>query len=150
MSYMSVITRLFNNSDFERLDQLCKLYDDLGYPTNENELKKRLKQITNHDDYFVLLLIKGNKIIGLSGMCKMMFYEKNGEYMRILAFVIHSDFRKQGYGKKLLFDSEEFSKRLNCKAITLNSGNRNERLSAHKLYSDSGYYSSTTGFTKQL
>ncbi|MFK3494782.1 GNAT family N-acetyltransferase [Staphylococcus aureus] len=147
---MSIITRLFNNSDFAKLDQLCKLYDDLGYPTNENDLKKRLNKIKNHDDYFILLLIKGNKIIGLSGMCKMMLYEKNGEYMRILAFVIHSDFREQGYGKKLLADSEEFSKRLNCKAITLYSGNRNERLSAHKLYSDSGYYSSTIGFAKQL
>ncbi|MBE5673329.1 GNAT family N-acetyltransferase [Staphylococcus sp. SS35] len=147
---MSIITRLFNNSDFAKLDQLCKLYDDLGYPTNKNDLKKRLNKITNHDDYFVLLLIKGNKIIGLSGMCKMMFYEKNGEYMRILAFVIHSDFRKQGYGKKLLADSEKLSEQLNCKAITLNSGNRNERLSAHKLYSDNGYDSSTSGFTKQL
>lgn len=73
---MSIITRLFNNSDFEKLNQLCKLSDDLGYPTNENDLKKRLKKITNHDDYFLLLLIKENKIIGLSGMCKMMFYEK--------------------------------------------------------------------------
>lgn len=105
---MSIITRLFNNSDFEKLNQLCKLYDDLGYPTNENDLKKRLKKITNHDDYFLLLLIKENKIIGLSGMCKMMFYEKNAEYMRILAFVIHSEFRKKGYGKRLLADSEEF------------------------------------------
>ncbi|EGQ1341009.1 GNAT family N-acetyltransferase, partial [Staphylococcus aureus] len=26
---MSIITRLFNNSDFEKLNQLCKLYDDL-------------------------------------------------------------------------------------------------------------------------
>ncbi|MBU6963798.1 GNAT family N-acetyltransferase [Staphylococcus aureus] len=147
---MSIITRLFNNSDFEKLNQLCKLYDDLGYPTNENDLKKRLKKITNHDDYFLLLLIKENKIIGLSGMCKMMFYEKNAEYMRVLAFVIHSEFRKKGYGKRLLADSEEFSKRLNCKAITLNSGNRNERLSAHKLYSDNGYVSNTSGFTKQL
>ncbi len=82
---------MFNNSDFEKLNQLCKLSDDLGYPTNENDLKKRLKKITNHDDYFLLLLIKENKIIGLSGMCKMMFYEKNAEYMRILAFVIHSN-----------------------------------------------------------
>ncbi|MBO8652694.1 GNAT family N-acetyltransferase, partial [Staphylococcus aureus] len=27
---------------------------------------------------------------------------------------------------------------------------RNERLSAHKLYSDNGYVSNTSGFTKQL
>ncbi|WP_105965612.1 GNAT family N-acetyltransferase [Staphylococcus chromogenes] len=147
---MSIITRLFNNSDFEKLDQLYKLYDDLGYPTNKNELKKRLKQITNHGDYFVLLLIKENKIIGLSGMCKMMFYEKNGEYMRILAFVIHSDFRKRGYGKKLLADSEKLARKLNCKIITLNSGNRNERLVAHKLYKNSGYVSTTIGFSKSL
>lgn len=32
---MSIITRLFDNSDFEKLDQISKLYDDLGYPTNK-------------------------------------------------------------------------------------------------------------------
>lgn len=102
----------------------------------------------NYDDYFLLFLIKENKIIGLSGMCKMMFYEKNVEYMRIFVFVIYFEFRKKGYGKRLLVDFEEFFKWLNCKVIILNSGNRNERLFVYKLYSDNGYVSNIFGFIK--
>ena len=58
--------------------------------------------------------------------------------MRILAFVINSKYRNSGFGKILLNDSERLSKQLNCKAITLNSGNRNERIQAHRLYSKMG------------
>ncbi|PTU87764.1 GNAT family N-acetyltransferase [Staphylococcus pasteuri] len=147
---MNIYTRLFKESDFEKLEELMKLYDDLGYPTSKNDLKKRLTYIYNHADYYILLLIKNDEIIGLSGMCKMLFYEKSGEYMRILAFVINSKYRNSGFGKILLNDSERLSKQLNCKAITLNSGNRNERIQAHRLYSKNGFSSNTKGFTKKL
>lgn len=96
------------------------------------------------------MLLENGKIIGFSGMCKMLFYEKDGEYMRILAFVINSKFRSRGYGKKLLTDSEELARSLNCKVITLNSGNRNDRLAAHNLYKNSGYANTTIGFSKYL
>ncbi|MCE5090997.1 GNAT family N-acetyltransferase [Staphylococcus devriesei] len=147
---MSVYTRLFNEGDFEKLDELSELFKDLGYPPNRNELIERLTEIHNHKDYYLLLLIKDNKIIGLSGMCKMLFYERNGKYMRVLAFVINSNYRGLGFGNKLLRESENFSKQLNCKVITLNSGDRKERLAAHNLYNNSGYYSTTVGFTKNL
>ncbi|SUM03158.1 Acetyltransferase, GNAT family protein [Staphylococcus devriesei] len=80
----------------------------------------------------------------------MLFYERNGKYMRVLAFVINSNYRGLGFGNKLLRESENFSKQLNCKVITLNSGDRKERLAAHNLYNNSGYYSTTVGFTKNL
>lgn len=147
---MTIHTRMFEEKDFSQINHLLQLYYELGYPTTSERLIARLSKITNNKDYYMLLLLKNDKIIGFSGMCKMSFYEKDGEYMRILAFVIHSDFRKRGYGKKLLADSEKLARKLNCKIITLNSGNRNERLVAHKLYKNSGYVSTTIGFSKSL
>ncbi|UXR73338.1 GNAT family N-acetyltransferase [Staphylococcus sp. IVB6238] len=147
---MAVSTRLFEEKDFSQINHLLQLYYELRYPTTSERLITRLNKIINNKDYYLLLLLENGKIIGFSGMCKMMFYEKNGEYMRILAFVIHSDFRKQGYGKNLLVDFEKLARKLNCKIITLNSGNRNERLAAHKLYKNSGYVSTTIGFSKYL
>ncbi|MBY7664840.1 GNAT family N-acetyltransferase [Staphylococcus agnetis] len=147
---MAVSTRLFEEKDFSQINHLLQLYYELGYPTTSERLITRLSKIINNKDYYLLLLLENGKIIGFSGMCKMLFYEKDGEYMRILAFVINSKFRSRGYGKKLLTDSEELARSLNCKVITLNSGNRNERLVAHKLYKNSGYVSTTIGFSKSL
>ena len=76
---MTIETRLFEENDINRIDELLGLYKDLGYPTTKESLISRLKKIYNHTDYYLLLLIKNDVIIGLSGMCKMLFYEKDGE-----------------------------------------------------------------------
>ena len=52
---------------------------------------------------------------------------KNGEYMRLLAFVINSSYRGKGYGTLLIKESEMLAIQLGCKTITLNSGKRRKR-----------------------
>ncbi len=70
--------------------------------------------------------------------------------MRLLAFVIHSDSRRKGYGKKLLKASENYALKRDCVALTMNSGNRDERSGAHHFYLDNGYEMKSLGFTKIL
>ncbi|MEY8602969.1 GNAT family N-acetyltransferase [Staphylococcus nepalensis] len=147
---MTIEARLFEEQDFNKINELLALYEDLGYPTIAEDLINRLKKIYSHEDYYLLLLIKDEVIIGLSGMCKMMFYEKNGEYMRLLAFVINSNYREKGYGTLLLKESEILATQLGCKAITLNSGNREERDNAHSFYKNNGFENKTSGFSKQI
>ena len=147
---MNVETRLFDERDLNKIDELLVLYEDLGYPTIAEDLFNRLNKIYNHEDYYLLLLIKDDVIIGLSGMCKMLFYEKNGEYMRLLAFVINSNYREKGYGTLLLKESEILATQLGCKAITLNSGNREERDNAHSFYKSNGFVNRSSGFSKKL
>ncbi|CRV27545.1 GNAT family N-acetyltransferase [Staphylococcus cohnii] len=147
---MTIEARLFEEQDFNKINELLALYEDLGYPTIAENLINRLKKIYSHEDYYLLLLIKDGVVIGLSGMCKMMFYEKNEEYMRILAFVINTDFREKGYGTFLLNKSEMLATQLGCKAITLNSGNREERDSAHNFYKSNGFDNKSSGFSKNL
>lgn len=60
----------------------------------------------------MLLLIKDDVIIVLSEICKILYYEKNGEHMRLLTFVINSNYREKGYGALLLKESDGFSKSL--------------------------------------
>lgn len=145
---MTIEARLFEEQDLIKINELLVLYEDLGYSTITKDLVNRLKKIYSHEDYYLLLLIKDDVIIGLSGMCKMMFYEKNGEYMRILAFVINTDHREKGYGRLLLKESEMLAAQLGCKAITLNSGNREERDSAHSFYKSNGFEHKSSGFSK--
>ncbi|MEB7780790.1 GNAT family N-acetyltransferase [Mammaliicoccus fleurettii] len=147
---MTIEARLFEEKDLNRVNELLELYGDLGYPTTAENLLDRLMKIFNHADYYLLLLIKDDVIIGLSGMCKMLFYEKDGEYMRILAFVINSKYRDKGCGSHLLKVSEMLATQLGCKAITLNSGNREERDNAHRFYKSNGFENKSSGFSKGL
>ncbi|MFQ3838380.1 GNAT family N-acetyltransferase [Staphylococcus pseudoxylosus] len=147
---MTIEARLFEEQDLNKIKELLVLYEQLGYPTITEDLFNRLKKIYSHEDYYLLLLIKDDVIIGLSGMCKMIFYEKNGEYMRLLAFVINSNYREKGYGRLLLKESEILATQLGCKAITLNSGNRVERDSAHSFYKSNGFENKSSGFSKNL
>lgn len=147
---MTIEVRLFEEHDLNKINELLVLYEDLGYPTIAKDLSIHLNNIFNHQDYYLLLLVKDDVIIGLSGMCKMMFYEKNGEYMRLLAFVINSNYRENGYGTLLLKESEMLAIQLECKVITLNSGNRLDRGNAHSFYKSNGFDNKSSGFSKNL
>ncbi|RIL82175.1 N-acetyltransferase, partial [Staphylococcus cohnii] len=83
-------------------------------------------------------------------MCKMLFYEKNGEYMRLLAFVINSSYRGKGYGTLLLKESEMLAIQLGCKTFTLNSGKREERDNVYSFYKNNGFENKTSGFSKSI
>ncbi|WP_232182955.1 hypothetical protein [Mammaliicoccus sciuri] len=76
---MTIYTRLFEERDFNQIDDLLQLYNELGYPTTRKELIHRLTKINNHKDYYMILLFDDKKIIGFSGLCKMMFYENSGD-----------------------------------------------------------------------
>ena len=147
---MTIEVKKNKKHDLNAINELLVLYEGLGYPTIAKDLSIRLNNIFNHQDYYLLLLVKDNVIIGLSGMCKMMFYEKNGEYMRLLAFVINSNYRGKGYGTLLLKESEILATQLGCEAITLNSGNREERDNAHSFYKTNGFENKSSGFSKSL
>lgn len=70
--------------------------------------------------------------------------------MRLLAFVINSNHREEGYGTLLLKESEILATQLGCKAITLNSGNREERDKAHSFYKNNGFENKSSGFSKSI
>ncbi|WP_271397627.1 GNAT family N-acetyltransferase [Salinicoccus roseus] len=147
---MTIYARLFEDKDFNQINKLLELYYELGYPATSKEIIHRLKKIYNHEDYYILLLIKDEVIIGFSGMCRMLFYEKDGNYMRILAFVINPNHRGNGLGSLLLKESEKLADKLNCKAITLNSGIRTERENAHNFYKANGFENKSYGFSKSI
>lgn len=130
--------------------KLTKLFKTLGYPIELPKDKHRFINLLNHPDYHMIVIEKEDRIIGFCGMCKMLFFEKNGCYMRILAFVIDEDYQNNGYGKLLLKEAEKLAKDLSCDVITLNSGNREERDNAHKFYLNNGYITKTSGYVKSL
>nr|WP_276532448.1 tyrosine-type recombinase/integrase [Cytobacillus horneckiae] len=57
---------------------------------------------------------------------------------------------KSEIGKQLLEEAESWAKEIGATGIGLNSGNRPERISAHKFYKNNGYLEKCVGFAKKV
>lgn len=130
--------------------QLSILMDQLGYPCTPEEALVRLKNVAQHPDYRTLVVTKGDVIIGMAGILKGFWYEKNGTYVRILAFIVREDERGKGIGKQLITAVEDWAMEVGANSVILSSGNRDDRKAAHRFYKNVGYEQRSLGFIKKL
>lgn len=132
------------------IPQLTVLFTDLGYPTTDDEVLVRFNQVSKNPDYRTLVITEGDDVLGLAGLMHGIWYEKNGTYVRILAFVIRQDQRGKGIGKLLIRAVEGWAQGMGANSVILSSGNREERVGAHLFYQSLGYEIKSSGFIKQL
>ncbi len=129
---------------------LVSLMEQLGYPTSIDKFKMRFNTITANQSYHTLVADMNGKIVGMAGLCTGLFYEYDGLYVQIVAFVVNTNYRRKGIGEKLIQEVESWAKKQGAIAIALNSGNRKEREAAHHFYTSMGYKAKSTGFGKSL
>jgi len=132
------------------IPQLAYLMGQLGYSTLIEQMRIRFEKISAEPSYHTLVIEVEGKVVGMSGLCTGFFYELDGIYVRIVAFVVDDTYRNQGLGKLLLAESEKWARSKGAVGIVLNSGNRTERLAAHAFYKAMGYRDKSIGFAKQL
>jgi GNAT superfamily N-acetyltransferase len=140
----------FRDAFFDDIPHLAGLITELGYPTSLAEMEERFKDIATHADYKTIIALAGDEIVAVAGLCKGLFYEMNGPYMRILVFVVKQSHRGRGIGKQLLQQAEAWAAEQGLKTILINSGNRHERIAAHLFYKQMGYEVKSSGFVKRL
>ncbi|MBU9721635.1 MULTISPECIES: GNAT family N-acetyltransferase [Bacillaceae] len=129
---------------------LVLLMEQLGYPTSVDNFKNRFNTIVANPGYHTLVAELDGKIVGMAGLCSSLFYEYDGSYVRIVAFIVDTNHRRKGIGKKLLQEAESWAKEQGAMAIGLNSGNREERKNAHQFYLKMGYKIKGIGFSKSV
>ena len=132
------------------IEELTLLMTDLGYPASVAEMQTRFKNIFAHPDYRTIIAVVNNEIVGMAGLFKGIYYEKNGSYMRILAFVVKETSRKSGIGQLLIKASEDWAFEQGLNSVLISSGNRDERKAAHAFYQKMGYAVKSSGFVKEL
>ncbi len=132
------------------IEELTLLMTDLGYPATLAEMRVRFKNIFAHPDYRTIIAVIDDEIVGMAGLCKGVYYEKNGLYLRILAFVVKQTRRELGIGKILIKASEDWAIDQGVNTVLINSGNRDERKAAHAFYQKMGYAVKSSGFVKEL
>jgi GNAT superfamily N-acetyltransferase len=126
------------------------LINELGYATSEPEMAKRFEAIQNHFDYKTFVAVADSKVVGLVGMIKNYFYERNGSYIRVAALIVNREYRNRNIGKELMKKAEEWAIQTSSKFILLNSGIREERKDAHLFYEKMGFETKTFGFAREL
>jgi GNAT superfamily N-acetyltransferase len=141
---------VIRHASAEDVKDMALLVTQLGYPSSEKEMRIRFESILAHPDYCTLVAVINNEIVGLSGMVKGLYYEYNGEYLRILAFVVKDTGRKQGIGRTLIKACEQWAISQGLDAVMLSSGNRPAREAAHAFYKNVGYELKSSGFFKKL
>lgn len=147
MSEQNVIIRHATNAD---VPALALLMNELGYPTTTTEMQTRYKAFSTHPDYATWVAVYNNQVVGMIGLLKNIYFEKNGICIRVGALVVNKEFRKLGLGKALLQKSIDWAIELGAQQVLLNSGNREERRDAHAFYQYQDFEPKTTGFVKTI
>ncbi|QEM08967.1 GNAT family N-acetyltransferase [Mucilaginibacter rubeus] len=129
---------------------IADLMTDLSYPTTAAEMQVRMESIFVHPDYKTILAVYNGEIVGMAGLVKGNYYEKNGKYLRVLAFVVKQTARNLGIGKILIKACEDYAVEKGLNTVIINSGNRDDRKVAHAFYQKMGYAIRSSGFVKQV
>jgi len=141
---------IIRDASVEDIQSLTLLMNDLGYPTHIEQMQTRFNKINSHPDYKTIVAELNGEVVGMAGLCKGIFYEMDGLYMRILAFVVKESCRKMGIGKKMILAAEDWAIEQALHTILINSGNRIERQASHLFYEQMGYSVKSSGFVKKL
>ncbi|WP_340031474.1 GNAT family N-acetyltransferase [Paenibacillus sp. FSL K6-1122] len=131
------------------LQDMVILMDQLGYPTTYAEMEERYAHISADANFTTLVAEARGRVVGLIGLQTSYLYEKNGRHCRILALVVHDQFRGSGIGRQLILEAEQWAATHNVDSLSLNSGNRPEREAAHEFYRQMGFIAGSTGFSKK-
>lgn len=134
----------------EDMPSLMPLMVDLGYPTTLSELYQRFERLLSMSDYQTFIAEDNGEVIGFVGVVKQYAYEFTEPYARVLALSVSQHVRRQKVGERLMLAVERWAFAQGCTTVTLNSGNREERIAAHKFYEQLGYQGKSTGFSKRL
>jgi GNAT superfamily N-acetyltransferase len=147
MSEYNFIIRQATDSD---VPDLALLMTELGYPTSTADMQSRFTALLAQPDYTTWVADYNNQVVGMIGLLRNIYYEKNGIYIRVGALVVYKQYRKLGLGKALLQKAIDWAVECGASQVLLNSGNREERRDAHAFYQHLGFEPKTTGFVKTI
>ncbi|MCH7321339.1 GNAT family N-acetyltransferase [Solibacillus sp. MA9] len=139
--------RQFKNEDILELTQLMT---QLGYPTTSSTLQNRFEKLINSPNYHIFIAELEGEVVGFAGFMKQWAFEFDEPYVRVLALVVDEKHRRKNIGQCLMQEVDNWAGNNDCVAVTLNSGNREERKAAHQFYERLGYAAKSTGFLKKL
>ena len=129
---------VLRDANADDIEGLAILMNDLDYPTDITEMAERFNTIKDHPDYKTIVASINNELVAMAGLHNGIFYEKNGRYLRIVAFVVKKSTRNMGIGKILINACEQWAINQGLKCVVLTSGKRDNRKDAYAFYQKNG------------
>lgn len=128
------------------ISSLQTLFQQLGYQTDPENLKRHINEATNS---FKVLVAEAEQ--GVCGVIVVNFItpvHEPGLWALISALVINESARGTGIGQQLLIAAERLALEKGCTQIELSSSER--RVRAHNFYENNGYKEVRKRFVKLL
>lgn len=124
-------------------EAIARLITQLGYPTAEQEILLRLKELfARSDDHLTAVANLHGHVIGVIAAAFGFHIEHTGAYGRVNALSVEQDHRNRRIGARLLAYAEAWLREKGANICIVNS--RLSRGDAHRFYESNGY--SKTGY----
>jgi len=121
---------------------LSALLDQLGYPTEKDELRRRLEAVDG-----VLVASVGGEVAGMLVLAIVPVLHEDGPWCRITALVVDQRHRRAGVGAALLDAAERHARAVGCSRIEATSAI--DRRGAHGFYRGRGFRELSSHFMKR-
>ncbi|MEK4251798.1 GNAT family N-acetyltransferase [Paenibacillus sp. FSL W7-1287] len=139
--------REYNSND---LHALVELMGELGYPTEEEILKKRMERIECDPMCFTFVAEVHSQVVGMIGIRQLYSYEIDEVATQINALVTKKEYQRKGIGTALILYVEEWTRNNGSETIVLNSGIKESRKAAHEFYKALGFEVTGYRFIKMV
>ncbi|MCM3633589.1 GNAT family N-acetyltransferase [Paenibacillus camelliae] len=139
--------REYNSND---LHALVELMGELGYPTEEEILKKRMERIEYDPMCFTFVAEVHSQVVGMIGIRQLYSYEIDEVATQINALVTKKEYQRKGIGTALILYVEEWTRNNGSETIVLNSGIKESRKAAHEFYKALGFEVTGYRFIKMV
>jgi N-acetylglutamate synthase-like GNAT family acetyltransferase len=127
---------------------LTRLIGQLGYPTDEAGVRRRLARImASAADRLFVAEVDG-RVVGLAGIHTSPSLGHDGDAAKVSAIVVDDSFRRAGIGRALLEAVEAEARARDCGLVFLTTAER--RTDAHEFYRQLGWEETGRRFAKTL
>lgn len=127
---------------------MARLMTELGYPTEEREMRERLVPILADHASVTLVAEREGTVVGMVGGRIGRYYGKSELYCRILALSVDPEAQGSGAGSQLVAAVEGWALERGARTMIVNT--RNHRTEAHRFYAHRGYEATGIRFIKEL
>lgn len=111
---------------------------ELGYPGDSvAEVRKRLVLWGRREDRTVLAAEAGGRMLGVVALAVIPFFERAGNWCRIVALVVTEEARGRGVGRRLVEAAEGVALESGCISMEVTSALRRD--AAHDFYRAMGF-----------
>lgn len=134
---MNKVNYQIRNASLQDIPDIIELSNQLGYPSSESEIRKRLESIYSSDDHAVFVAYSlENKVLGWIHVYKHQSVQ-SGFFAEIGGFIVSNAFRGIGIGKWLLKSVEQWTSQKNLFKLRVRSQTKRE--DAKRFYSKKGF-----------